>query len=261
MVNDPAGAAVRMLQLELMTWEDARGLVRGKWIAVLPVGAVEAHGPHLPLGTDVIIARAMARSGAVKLGTRGVQAVVLPPLAFTAAPFAEAFAGTLSVAPESVTTAVIELGRALSRGGARALAVANAHLDPAHLAALSAAVDALRAEGGAAVAFPDLTQKPWAIRLGDEFRSGACHAGRFETSIVLAESPELVRHSRASLPANPSSLSRAIREGLRTFEEAGGPWAYFGDPAAATAEEGRERIDALGSILSEAVLDALPDFP
>ncbi|MGQ0723170.1 MAG: creatininase family protein, partial [Candidatus Eiseniibacteriota bacterium] len=88
-----------------------------------------------------------------------------------------------------------------------------------------------------------------------------CHAGRFETSIVLAESPELVRESRASLVPNPSSLSGAIRSGRRTFEEAGGPRAYFGDPAAATPEEGRERIATLGAILEEAVLDALPDFP
>ena len=54
-----------------------------------------------------------------------------------------------------------------------------------------------------------------------------------------------------------SSLSTAIRTGMQTFEEAGGPRAYFGDPAAATAEEGSETIRVLGDILAEAVLSAV----
>ena len=104
------------------------------------------------------------------------------------------------------------------------------------------------------MAFPNLATKPWALRLSDEFKSGACHAGQFETSIVLAERPELVREATmAALPPNPASLSRAIREGKRSFEEAGGPRAYFGYPAQATAEEGRATIEALGAILDEAV--------
>jgi creatinine amidohydrolase len=104
------------------------------------------------------------------------------------------------------------------------------------------------------VAFPNLTLKPWAARLSEEFRSGACHAGQFETSIVLAERPELVREAiRATLPPNPASLSRAIRDGKQSFEEAGGSRAYFGYPSQATAEEGRATIDTLGAILEEAV--------
>jgi creatinine amidohydrolase len=57
----------------------------------------------------------------------------------------------------------------------------------------------------------------------------------------------------AALPPNPASLSRAIREGKMEFEEAGGPRAYFGYPAQATAEEGRATIEVLGAILDEAV--------
>jgi creatinine amidohydrolase len=102
--------------------------------------------------------------------------------------------------------------------------------------------------------FPDLTRKPWGSRLGDEFRSGACHAGQFETSIVLREKADAVRDEvRQSLAPNPQSLSNAIKAGKRTFEAAGGPRAYFGDPAAATGDEGARLIEALGSILEEAV--------
>jgi creatinine amidohydrolase len=180
--------------------------------------------------------------------------VVLPPLTYTAAAFAQGFAGTLSLRPETVTATVLDIAANLTRHGFGVLAIANAHLDPGHLGSLDAAVNAIRRELGLAVACPNLAAKPWALRLGDEFKSGACHAGQFETSIVLAERPELVREdARAALPANPASLSRAIRDGKRSFEEAGGPRAYFGFPAQATPKEGRATIEVLGQILDEAV--------
>lgn len=226
------------------TWEEIAGLKDP--LAILPVGATEAHGPHLPLQTDVVIALAMAQSAAKRLAARGHEVLLLPPLAYSAAGFAAGFAGTIGIRPETATALVVDIARGC---GARLLGIANAHLDPGHLASLHKAAEA----GG--IAFPDLTRKPWALRLTDEFRSGACHAGRFEGSIVLAERPDLVREEvRRTLPPNPASLSRAIREGRRTFGEAGGPRAYFGDPAAATADEGRATIEVLGAILEEAMI-------
>jgi len=240
--------------LAAMTWEEARDAAGPRSVAILPVGAIEAHGPHLPLETDVIIAQAMARSGAARLAARGLSVVMLPPLTYTAAAFAQGFAGTLSLRPETVTATVLDIAGSLTRHGFGALAIANAHLDPGHLASLEAAVSAIRRDVRLAVAFPNLTRRPWALRLSDEFQSGACHAGQFETSMVLAERPELVRDAtRAALPPNPASLSHAIRDGVQTFEEAGGVQAYFGFPAQATAEEGRSTIEVLGAILDEAI--------
>jgi creatinine amidohydrolase len=245
---------ITVQQLAAMTWEEARDAAGPGSVAILPVGAVEAHGPHLPLETDVIIAQGMARSGAGRLAARGLRVVVLPPLAYTAAAFAQGFAGTLSLRPETVKATVVDIARSLTGHGFGVLAIANAHLDPGHLASIEAAVTQIRREFGLVVAFPNLTSKPWTPRLSDEFKSGACHAGQFETSIVLAERPDLVREdTRAALPANPTSLSRAIRDGKRSFEEAGGTRAYFGFPAQATAEEGRATIDVLGAILDDAV--------
>jgi creatinine amidohydrolase len=240
--------------LAAMTWEEARDAAGPGSVAILPVGAIEAHGPHLPLETDVIIAQAMARTGAARLAARGLRVLVLPPLTYTSAGFARGFAGTLSVRPETVVATVVDIAGSLRQHGYTVLAIANAHLDPDHLASIEAAVDQIRRGLHLRVAFPNLVVKPWALRLSDEFKSGACHAGQFETSIVLAERPDLVREATmAALPPNPASLSRAIREGKMEFEEAGGPRAYFGYPAQATAEEGRATIEALGAILDEAV--------
>ncbi len=241
-------------ELAQLTWEEVRDLDREHTLVVLPVGAIEAHGPHLPLDTDVVIAAAMARAGAKRLGARDKVVLILPALAYTAAGFGAAFHGTLSISRVTVTALVVDLARSLSEQGFQVLAIANAHLDPEHLTALNEAVKLARADGLLPVVFPDLTRKPWALRLGDEFKSGACHAGRFETSIVLREQADAVRDDvRQSLAPNPQSLSQAIKAGKRTFDAAGGPRAYFGDPAAATADEGARLIDALGAILEEAV--------
>ena len=238
-----------------MTWEEVRDLARESAVAILPVGALEAHGPHLPMATDVVIANAMALAAAERLDEAGYEAVLLPSLPYTVARFAAGFAGTLSVEPQTLTRVLVDLAQSLRSHGIRILALANAHLDPAHLEALRAA-EAACAEGAglARIVFPDLTRKPWALRLTEEFQSGACHAGRFEGSVVLAAAPALVRDPiRRELPPNPASLSEAIREGKETFEEAGGDRAYFGWPAEATAAEGEGTIRVLGEILADAV--------
>ncbi len=226
----------------------------GPVVAVLPLGAVEAHGPHLPVGTDVWIAEAMARAGAEKLGKEGLSAVVLPSLAYAPAPFANAHPGTLSIRPETLTALVVDLASAVAARGIAVLALANAHFDPAQVAALRKAVEELRNFGRLRVAFPDLTRRRLAERLGEEFRSGACHAGRYESSILLATRPDLVDDAaRLRLPSLPVSLVEAAGRGERTFVEAGLEMAYCGDPAAASAEEGRVLVAELGAILAEAV--------
>jgi creatinine amidohydrolase len=248
---------VAVHQLASLTWPEVQRLADTRAVAVLPAGAIEAHGPHLPLATDVIIAEAMARDGAGRLSAEGHEVLLLPPLTFAPAPFAAAFPGTLDTNASATTTMVTGIARSLARAGVRVTVIANAHHDPAHVAALRAAVDGVAGEAGLRLLFPDLTRRRWADRLTPEFRSGACHAGRYEGSIVLAARPESVRADLMSgLPANPRSLVDAIRAGQRTFAEAGGGEAYFGSPAEASAEEGRQIIATLGAILAESVRDA-----
>ncbi len=245
-------------RLSEMTWTEVRDLDPEATVAILPVGAVEAHGPHLPLSTDRIIAAAMAEDGARRLAGRGLTCLLLPPVDYTSAGFAAAFPGTVSIRPETVTSLLADVGAGLARTGFRRLAVANAHFDPGHLQSIYDALGRIRSETKLAVAFPDVTRKPWASRLTDEFKSGACHAGRYEGSVVLTRRGDLVRDDvRSALPANPASLSSAIRDGLTTFEQAGGAQAYFGDPAAASASEGEQTVAALGEILEQAVMELI----
>ncbi|MEM7414467.1 MAG: creatininase family protein [Gemmatimonadota bacterium] len=237
-----------------MTWEEVRDARSERAVAVLPVGAVEAHGPHLPLSTDVIIAEAMAKACAESLEERGRRAFVLPPLWYTAAGFAGNFPGTVSVDPNTVSDLIVQIASSLEEQEISTLAIANAHLDPGHLRSLYDAAE--RAPSGGRIVLLDLTRRAVAAQLTEEFQTGACHAGRFEGSIVRAAAPELYRADVAdTLEPNPSSLSTAIRDGHTTFEQAGGPLAYFGWPAEATAEEGRATIDTLGRLLADAVME------
>jgi len=246
-----------MKYLAEMTFAEVREMGEDA-VVILPVGAIEAHGPHLPLQTDVIIARAMAAAGARALEASGFRDVVIaPPLQWTSAGFATGFAGTLSLSPATVTAILVDAALSLHRAGFAHIVLANSHLDPAHTASLHEGVRMAREKDGVVVTFPDITRTPWALRLTAEFKSGACHAGQFETSIVMAERPDLVRESiRVTLEPNPASLSQAIRDGKKTFEEAGGPSAYFGFPQGASDAEGRETIATLGAILADALVAA-----
>ena len=240
-----------IVELARLTWEEAQTVLERGAVALLPTGATEPHGPHLPLDTDVVIAQTAAVRAATLLLAEGVRALVLPPLAYAVTEYASGFAGALSLPPATARALVRDVTLAATRAGFRGVVVCNAHLEPANLEALRGGVEDAVASGARAT-FPDVTRKPHALALGEEFKSGACHAGRYETSLVLAADPFLVRDVATSLEPNPISLSRAIRDGKKTFLEAGGARAYFGDPAAASAAEGESLYDALAAIFADA---------
>jgi creatinine amidohydrolase len=232
------------------TWEEIAALPRESTVLILPVGSTEPHGPHLPLATDVIISEGMAARAARKLEARGLTALVLPPILYSVTDFASGFAGALSLGFDTARGVLADVLGGAARDGFRMLCVANSHLEPRHVEAIAAAVRDVEAETGVAVAFPDKRRRRWAERLTDEFRSGACHAGQYETSLVLADRPDLVRDDvRGALEPVEASLTVAIRDGKSTFREAGGDRAYFGRPAAATAAEGEATFDALAEML------------
>ena len=81
------------------TWIEARDLLSNRAVALLPIGCTEPHGPHLPLDTDVTIAVAQARRAAELLGSAGVRALVLPPLAYGVTNYTDGFAGRVTIRP------------------------------------------------------------------------------------------------------------------------------------------------------------------
>jgi creatinine amidohydrolase len=226
-------------------------------VAILPCGATEAHGPHLPLNTDVLISEGMAAHALPLLATRGYAATVLPPLAYAPAKYAEAFAGTITISAATANALLLDIAGNLKRQGFACLALANSHFDPANVAMLRDAARDIAALG-LPVAFPDFTRRKLAQTLTEEFQSGACHAGQYETSLVMASRPDLVDDdARRRLADNPASLTAAFAKGATTFAEAGGPEAYFGYPRNATVAEGSSSFATMAAALADAVDDAL----
>jgi creatinine amidohydrolase len=224
-------------------------------IALVPVGSTEPHGPHLGLGTDVVISAAACLRAAELLDKRGTMiGVIAPAISYGVTECATGFAGAVTIPAAVLTAYIAAVCDGLLASGVRHVCLVNNHLEPAHDAAVRAALEGR--EKKVSVACP-LTKK-WARTLSAEFKSGQCHAGRYETSILMAAAPELVVEAlRPRLPPVPISLSEKLAAGVMTFEAMGLQAAYAGDPAAATVEEGEQLIQKLGEMVVGEILEAM----
>jgi creatinine amidohydrolase len=181
-------------------------------------------------------------------------AVIAPAIGYGVTECAAGFPGAITIPAAVLTAYVAAVCDGLLAQGFRHVCLVHNHLEPAHDAAVRAVVPGR--EGKVSVACP-LTRK-WARTLSAEFKSGACHAGRYETAILMAAAPELVDEAmRQALPAVPISLSEKLAAGIRTFSAMGMEHAYAGDPAAATIEEGEQLIQRLGEMVVGEIREAL----
>jgi creatinine amidohydrolase len=247
------------MKLADLTQETARSAIEAGAVALWPAGATESHGPHLPLGTDAIIAEHTCQRAMDPLREElGLQAILLPTLALTVTEYARPFTGTLSVSKAAAAAYVRDVLVSASQQGFRCVCLVNAHLEPAHRFALRDAVKAARDAAACPLALADPCDRRWVPELTEEFQSGSCHGGRYETSLVMAATPELVHEPRrATLPARDIDLVGAMKKGLTDFVQMGAHESYFGDPAAATTSEGEGSFATLARIVVRVVKEAL----
>jgi creatinine amidohydrolase len=224
--------------LGTMTGRELKEFVHERVVALLPVGTLQAHGPHLPLNTDVMISAETARRASRKLlSAMGKDVLVLPPLVFAPVRAGAKLPGTVHVAGDAFAAYLRGVLGGLAAAGLRTAALVNGHVDAAYLEAVAAAAPP---EGFRVVA-PDLTQPPWLFLMPEEFRKGAGHGGHFETSCLLAIDAEKVREdARRSLPA--------VEPGPEP-----GPQGYRGNPAGATSAHGEDYLEALATIVVDAL--------
>ena len=197
-------------------------------VLLVPVGATEQHGPHLPLGTDTAIAATVAaRSGLP----------VAPALPYGASGEHESFPGTVSIGTETLAAVIVELGRSACRF-ARRLVLVNGH--GGNVGALRAAVALLRSEGR------DVAWFPCGVPGAD------AHAGHHETAVMLALAPDTVRPDLAA-PGNTAPLRELMPAISAGSVRDVSPSGVLGDPTGATAGEGAESVSVMVAALVGAV--------
>ena len=221
-------------------------------VLLFPVGSTEPHGPHSPLSTDPVISIGICERVVRALADDPeLTALILPTLSYAVTRYTAGFAGAIHVSEETLHAMIVDVCASLAGQGFRHVVIVNNHFEPEHVQTLHRAIDTLAAEG-VRVGYLDLTRRERAQRLTEEFKRGECHAGRYETSLVLAQSPELVdRAAMAALPEVPISLPKVIAAGLKDFREMGLADAYCGAPAEATAAEGEETYATLVAMTIE----------
>jgi creatinine amidohydrolase len=224
---------------------------RRRVVLLLPLGATEPHGPHAPLATDTLISVGVCeRAAALLADDPDVRALVLPPLAYGVTRYACAFSGAVSVSEATLKALVMDVCSSLAAQGFSQVVLVNNHLEPEQVQTLREVAEEL-APG---VRLLDLTRRRNAERLTEEFRAGSCHAGRYETSLVLAAEPALVGRERmATLESRMIDMPAAIAAGRTDFTAMGMDQAYCGAPAEASAEEGERTFATLTEMLIEVV--------
>lgn len=223
MIGDP--------ELADRTWNEVDRVV-GRSVLAIPLGATEQHGPHLPVGTDTAVAVALAQGWAA----RRPDVLIAPAVPYGSSGEHRGFAGTLSIGQAALELLLVELVRSADAFTAVALICAHG----GNAVPVGRAVTTLAAEGRRI--------RAWSPSVLD----GDAHAGRTETSLLLAIDPSLVRLAEAQ-PGEVRPIGELI-EALRTAGVAAvSANGVLGDPTGASAAEGAALLGRLTDDLTEAM--------
>ena len=255
-----------MLELAKIPFPEVKRLAEsGRALVILPVGVVEEHGAHLPLGLDSFAAEVYAAASAPHLEEAGYEVVVAPTINYGVARAAIDFPGTLSLEPETLRSMVVEIGRSLARHGLNRLVILNGHRDQHHMTALDEAKTIL---------VDEKTQQVLCVGFAsDSAMTAACyregvrqfyksprperegHGGESETAVALNSFPELVnREALKTLDANFDYDVEAFRNETKDYWSISGGRGYFGSPQSASAETGARLVTTRGKNIAQVIL-------
>lgn len=233
-------------------------------VALLPLAAIEQHGPHLPLSTDLVIGEGIVDAALAELADKDSagELLLMPALVLGASLEHEDFPGTLSLSTEQVIAQILAAGVAAARAGIRRLVLFNSH--GGNRPALDAAALQLRAHHGMLAVRTNYSR--FAVpegTIGAEELAHGIHGGRLETAMMLHLAPSAVRlHELADY--RPLGAHRAQAGlGVRPSGDASFAWlaqdlhpaGVAGNAAAADAATGERLVAAFGRRLADIVLE------
>jgi creatinine amidohydrolase len=236
---------------EEFTWPEIRTAVEGNRVAVLPVGTVEQHGPHLPLVTDVLTASEISRLAVERDPAR---AILMPPVYYSFNLHHLDFPGTIAVAGETVIRYVTDIGLSLAHHGFRKILLVNGHGSNVPFLDIAARNITNQTEAVCAmVSWWSLIPKALFTQLREsEKPGGMAHGCELETSVLLHLRPDLVQMELAEKDISfapteffywdletPSPV--VFQEWFSRYSRTGA----VGDPTKATAEKGGKFVAAV----------------
>ena len=226
---------------------------------VLPTGATEQHGPHLPCAVDTVISSGVVGHALARLPA-SVPAFAMAPITYGKSEEHLHFPGTITVSGETQLATMVEIGESVYRSGFRKLLIVNGHGGQPQV--MEMAARELRLRHGDYIIVPHST---WRLpNVAGKFTSErekklAMHAGHGETAIMLALLPESVHMERAVAnypPPFPSKLlSPDGRPACAWTSRDFGPSGVIGDPLAATAEQGHAILESLADSWARAITE------
>ena len=230
------------MELARLSWPDARDAIRQANVALLPVGAMEQHGPHLPLGTDWYIASRIAQETAEQDGL-----LLLPGFAVGVSHEHRQFWGTLTVSPNQLRDQAIDVVRSLAAHDLQRIVFVNGHAS--NCGPLDEAARHLREDGIHAFVFN--WWQSVATTLAELFPDPTAHAGSLETSLMLVIDPDLVREERFDKASESTEWGTYV-EGVQVgFDVADfSNQGNVGDPSLADVEKGMRVLMAIRESLS-----------
>jgi len=210
-------------------------------LVLLPIGATEQHGRHLATGTDALLAATTCeRAADAAAGTATRPLVLAPALPFGASDHHLEFGGTLSLTPETLLAVLADLARSVAAQGGRRMVVVNGHGGNVGVCRSFAGLAATRY--GLSVAYLDY----WRLAGADPRVPG--HAGEFETALMLAVRPELVRPAEPREAPDPPSIVDVELHTMDTWRVIDG---FTDHPERADAERGRRWLDTIVTAMAD----------
>lgn len=244
--------------LHHLSWTQIRDLPKTDGVVILPVGAIEQHGPHLPIWTDTLLATEVLDRTLAALPD-AVAAWALPPVTYGKSNEHTGFAGTFSLSASTLLATLHDIAKGVAASGFRRLALLNGH--GGNMAVLDAAARDIRVETGL-VTFclhPHLYVEP-PFPITDNERRLGFHAGELETSLVLALKPELVdmRQAPTHFAQFPPSAPPLFFFGMASAAWLSRDWSstgVFGDATLGSADKGQQIIAAAVPRLGKLIAD------
>jgi len=245
--------------LPFLSWTAIAALPdKANTVIVLPTGAIEQHGPHLPCSVDSVISSGVAGHALARLPVE-IPAFGIPPITYGKSDEHLHFPGTLTLSGDTLLQTILEIGESLYRAGFRKLLMINGHGGQPQVLQMAGRELRLR-HGDMIVISQDVSRVPNIENqfLSDKEQRLAMHAGHAETALMLALTPDNVHmeHAVANYPPEfPCPTLSSGRPAAAWASYDFGPSGVIGDPHGATAEQGQAILDSLADSWAQAITE------